>query len=330
MRDQRQATGGLLVELGGWFDHLASAELAAISGRRSVLAAPRLAKVSDVAVSDLVRLGCGRYVLLDLGSSDTPSKVPEGVEARLSGSYAVRFRDPRGALSEVDRRTAISSAWRAHPAPRVQLRNPDQDLFVYVTEDGLHFGELIGVCAPELRSTPVRRPFTRSYEMPPRKARVLVNLSGATPGTPFFDPCCGTGALVIEAARVGCAAFGGDLEIRATGGSAVNAAFDGVDAMIVAADGGAPPVRPGRIRSVASDLPYGRSATRRGLSSRELYHHVLSGLRSPVAVGGRAVLMAADEGDPVAEHDGWELESHIVEDARTVVRSIITWRRVEA
>lgn len=332
MRDQIPATKALLVELGGWFDHLATAELDAVGGQRSVFVAPRLAAVTGTSGRELLRLGGARYVLEDLGAAPTTAAVPDRIGERLRGSFAVRFRGSREALTDADRRSVISAVWRAHPAPRVALRRPHHDLFVYVTDDGLRFGELIGGCAPELRATAVRRPFFRSYETPPRKARVLVNLSGAQPGDRFLDPCCGTGALVIEAARIGCDAFGSDVEIRAARGSSSNASFDGVNAAFVAADAGWLHLRGGRVHRAASDLPYGRSATRRGRSGTDVFARVLAGLASAVEVGGQAVLVSADDGHVGAAaahaHDGWELRSHVVEDARTVRRSITTWRRV--
>lgn len=331
MRDPRpasQADKGLLVELGGWFDHLARAELQTVSDHRAVSVSHRLALVADVAVADLARLGASRWVLANLGVTTSPELLPVGAAAALTGSYAIRFHDPGRRLSDADRRSVISAVWRAHAAPRVDLDHPEQDLHVYVTDGGLWFGALLVQCAPELHAQ-ARRPFTRSYELPARKARVLVNLSGAKPGRRFLDPCCGTGSLVVEAARIGCNAYGSDLEVRATQGSATNAAFHGTPATALAADARRLPIATGAIDSVATDLPYGRSARRRGTSGADLYRAVLTELQDTMTAGGRAVLMALHEDTPTHPSPrGWEIAWSCLEDARTAIRSITVWHRV--
>jgi len=331
MRDPRREEPecpALLVELGGWFDHLAPAELQAVTEQRAVFVTPRLAVVTSTQPSDLARLGGGRLVHELAGACASPVHLPDTVTRRLSGSYALRFHDPHRRLSDVDRRCLISAAWRAHPAPKVDLRHPDHDLHVYVTDDCLWFGELVTTCAPELKESR-RRPYARSYEMPPRRARVLVNLSGARPGTRFLDPFCGTGSLVVEAARIGCWAVGSDIEVRSVRGAAVNACFERVGAEFMAADACALPfTNPAPIDAVACDLPYGRSAGRRGTSGRQLYEVTLSRLGDVLDAGGRAVMMSLPEDVPPCAPAGWELSWSCHEEARTVTRSIVVWRRL--
>jgi tRNA (guanine10-N2)-dimethyltransferase len=253
--------------------------------------------------------------------------VPDTVAAGLSGTFAVRFVDPQHALSNADRQRIIATIWRAHPAPRVDLRTPDHDLSVFVTDAGLWFGERLAECAPELRRSAPRRPFVRSYETPPRKARVLVNLSGAGVDHLFLDPLCGTGALVIEAARVGSNSLGADLDRVAVTGAARNASHDGATAQFFVSDSRRAPLAGGVVDAVATDLPYGRSASRRGLAGSQLYLGLLDALTATTTLGARVVVMALADDTPKRPPAPWQLAWQCIEEARTVTRNIAIWRR---
>jgi tRNA (guanine10-N2)-dimethyltransferase len=328
-RDGGQRTD-CIVELGGWQDELAWRELRTVAAGAVGRLDHRLALVDGVP-SDLARLGGSRFVSIGRGSSTSvDSGVPHELAAALTGgTFVVRFVDPRGALNDADRRRLISQVWRAHDVgrPRVDLSHPDHDIHIFVTDEGLWFGERVAECAPELRlKSGVRRPFVRSYETPPRKARILVNVSGARPGVRFLDPFCGTGSMVIEAARVGSAAAGSDVDARAVEGAARNALFESVDAAFFIAD--ARHLPQGRApQCVATDLPYGRSASRRAASGRSLYVDFLDTLGERAEPGTRLTVMALDEDAPRNAPIGWELEWECREDARIVVRRISAWTR---
>jgi len=55
---------------------------------------------------------------------------------------------------------------------------------------------------------PVER---RIFAMPPRLARIMVNLAGCTPGKTLLDPFCGVGTILQEALLSGAAVVGVDL-----------------------------------------------------------------------------------------------------------------------
>lgn len=328
MRDPKPAKqpgGGLLVELGGWFDHLAPLELATVAATGPVFLCPRLALVDGCYPTALLRLGTGRRVHTSLGASASPTEIPEAVVERLTGSYAIRFHHLHRRLAPADQRAMMSAVWRALPQPRVDLSHPDVDVHVYIGEDRLWFGELLGGCAPELRGKQARRPFARSYEMPNRRARVLVNLSGSRPGHRFVDPFCGTGALVIEASRIGATAFGLDLDKGAVAGALRNVEFDSADASLLASDARALPFAHSSFHAVAADLPYGKSAGRRGVAGSDLYRSALAALRPLVTGGTRAALMALEADAPQSCQDGWDLTWSCVEQGRMVTRLVAVW-----
>ena len=318
--------GEYLVELGGWFDHLASAELRSVAAGRVDFVGHRLARVAG-SPEELLRLGGSRAVHAARGVTERASRIPDELVARLRGTFALRFHDPRHLLSEPDRRRVISLTWRAHPSPSVDLVHPSHEIHVFVETNGVWFGERVGECAPELRSKAVRRSFFRSYETPPRKARVLVNLSGAGPDRRFIDPFCGTGALVLEAERVGCRAVGSDLDPSAVAGAVLNGREGGFRASFLMADARRLPAPLEAFGCGATDMPYGHSASLRGTPGRQLYTEVLHRLSDVVVPGGRVVVMSLDTDQPRADPNGWALEWRCREETRTLVRAVCVWRK---
>ena len=328
MRDPEPEFHQYLIELGGWFGTLAEAEVRAVAGGAARVLGDRLMLVERSKLGGLRHLGASRRVLTALGRSDSVVAIPDELAGRLAGTFAVRFRDPRRLLGADDRRRIIGQVWRAHPAPAVDLQAPAHDLYAYVDGSGIRWGVKVADCAPELRGPSRRRPFVRSYEMPSRKARVLVNMSAPGPGKGFLDPFCGTGSLVIEAARVGCLASGSDLDRRAVEGAVLNMEHEGISASLRAANALTSEAWAANYACVATDLPYGRSASRNRTAGTDLYRGFLDAAGGAVVQGGTAVVMSLECDTPTVELSGWEVADTHIEVARTVTRAITTWRRV--
>jgi tRNA G10 N-methylase Trm11 len=71
----------------------------------------------------------------------------------------------------------------------------------------------IGVHNPfEFQKRDVGKPVERRiFAIPPRLARIMVNLSGCTPGKTFLDPFCGVGTILQEALLSGARVVGTDV-----------------------------------------------------------------------------------------------------------------------
>lgn len=104
--------------------------------------------------------------------------------------------------------------------------------------------------APEL-------PRRTSTSLPSRLARAVVNLV-ARPGERVLDPLCGTGVLVVEAARIGCEVEGSDLTWKAVRWARENFAALGLSGTFSRADALELEVGEPRPQVVVGDLPYGR------------------------------------------------------------------------
>lgn len=67
----------------------------------------------------------------------------------------------------------------------------------------------------EFRSRDLGRPFQNSkVSIPPKIARILVNLTGLKPGETLLDPFCGIGTILQEAVVLGVKVLGGDIDGR--------------------------------------------------------------------------------------------------------------------
>jgi tRNA G10 N-methylase Trm11 len=103
----------------------------------------------------------------------------------------------------------------AMPAELLLKGFPEVRDFVFIFRDDGSFlvGETIKVADPfELKKLDVERPVQRPIlSIPPRLARIMVNLTGIRKGT-FLDPFCGIGTIVNEMVLQGLTVYGSDRE----------------------------------------------------------------------------------------------------------------------
>ena len=124
-------------------------------------------------------------------------------------------------------------------------------LELYATDDRWYLVERDAAqpfSAPEL-------PYRTSTSTSSRLARAIVNLV-ARAGDAVLDPICGTGVLLIEAARLGCSVRGSDTNVKACHMARANFSALGLEAEIVVRDAFEPTDEFADV--VVGDLPYGR------------------------------------------------------------------------
>ncbi len=94
------------------------------------------------------------------------------------------------------------------------LQTSGFELLALDSKNGLWMGRTLATVESEgFRFRDLERPFLRSeITMPPRIARVLVNLAGARSGDLVLDPFCGLGTILGEAAVRGCRVMGVDID----------------------------------------------------------------------------------------------------------------------
>ena len=309
----------LLFWLWGTDHGLARAEVESLTGQPALPLARGLVASHSSEWPPLSRLAFTRTVFVCLGRTDdlTPPFDPAQL---VTGTFAVRAHVPEavepadttGAIGAIGA-TALTGAATLGPSriarhvgelvglrlprPRVDLRRPETEIHLFVTPSGNYWGHpLIVIDGDQFAPRePHKRPFWRSMALPQRKARCLVNLSGVMPGGLLLDPFCGTGSIPVEAALMGIRCVASDVDPVVARGAALNFAALGLTEIgAQQLDARAWGDSPLRFDAMVADLPYGRSASIKGVDRDELYATFLETTARILQPGARAVLMAPE------------------------------------
>jgi putative methyltransferase (TIGR01177 family) len=185
--------------------------------------------------------------------------------------------DPRSVLRGVD--------------AKVDLRNPDFEFSLVRGEK-----DYVALTKPGKMSQAWsrRRPRVRAFFHPsaifPKLARALVNLSRFREGEVFLDPFSGTGSLAIEAFEAGARVVASDQAAKMALGSLANMRHFGQEWMgVIRADAFSHPVR--HVDAIATDLPYGRASSTRGVDPRDIAQRTLATMPLLLKEGSRMVVM---------------------------------------
>jgi tRNA (guanine10-N2)-dimethyltransferase len=165
--------------------------------------------------------------------------------------------------------------------------------------------------------------------MQAKLARVMVNLAQPKRGDLVLDPFCGTGGMLVEAGLIGCCVVGFDAKPHMLRGGLKNLKHYGINLEgVVIADARYPPVT--KVDCIATDPPYGRSASTLGANTRCIVEDFLSAVGDKLPRGAK-ICMASPEtitiGD-AGEGAGFKhLESHFVYVHRSLTREIVVFEK---
>jgi tRNA (guanine10-N2)-dimethyltransferase len=139
-----------------------------------------------------------------------------------------------------------------------------------------------------------RRPRARAFFHPaaifPKLARALVNFSRFREGEVFLDPFSGTGSLAIEAFEAGASVVASDQASKMVLGSLANMRRFGQEWMgVIRADAFSHPLR--QVDAIATDIPYGRASSTRGVDSWDIAQRTLATMPLLLKRGSRMVVM---------------------------------------
>ncbi|MCJ7721777.1 THUMP domain-containing protein [Candidatus Bathyarchaeota archaeon] len=214
---------------------------------------------------------------------------------------------------------------------RVNLSNPKKTFFGVLTDNRFIFGlkttEIIP--KPFLERGPRRRPFFHPTAMPAKLARLMVNLAQPKMGDLMLDPFCGTGGMLVEAGLIGCRVVGFDAKPHMLRGGLKNLKHYEIKLEGVAiADARYPPVT--GVDCIATDPPYGRSASTLGTNTRRIVEDFLSAAADMLPRGAK-ICMASPEtiqiGETAEEAGFKHLESHFVYVHRSLTREIVVFEK---
>jgi tRNA (guanine10-N2)-dimethyltransferase len=250
-------------------------------------------------------------------------------------SFEVRVRRVKGVTPEIVRvkleRKLGEQILKTVKTTKVDLSNPQKTFFGVLTDNRFIFGLKTAEIIPKQFSErrPRKRPVFHPTAMPSKLARTMVNLAQPRRGELILDPFCGTGGMLIEAGLMGCRVLGFDAKPHMLRGGLQNILYYGIQPEGVAiADARYPPVT--KVDCIATDPPYGRSASTLGTNTRQIVEDFF------VAVGdkiprGRRICMAAPKKlkiEDAGEDVGFKhVESHFVYVHSSLTRQIVVFER---
>lgn len=178
----------------------------------------------------------------------------------------------------------------------INLSAPDVEIRVLLGRK-CHAGILvheIDKSAYEARK-PEYRPFSLPISLHPKMARALVNLTGVRRGERLLDPFCGTGGILIEAAMVGARPIGCDIDERMISGTKQNLAHFGFkteETFICDVSELASRIK--EVDAIATDPPYGRSASTKKEPIESLYKRAFQSFSEVLKPGRRLAIVLPD------------------------------------
>jgi len=242
----------------------------------------------------------------------------------IEGTYSIRVKRIRE-YSRIDTESMekrIGGIFFQRGA-RADLKNPEIQLRVLLTEDKSIFGRIlysIDRSAFEARK-PHYKPFFYPGVMMPRAARALVNI--AKPEVSLLDPFCGTGGILVEAGLIGITVIGGDMQRKLLLGAKMNLDHYNIDHSLMFQDACGMALRDESVDAVVTDPPYGRSAAIKAESLEYLLTGSLREIYRVLKKGKRAVFISEREIETLAKDAGFRiLETHVQRVHKSLTRRI--------
>ncbi|MBS7616954.1 RsmD family RNA methyltransferase [Candidatus Bathyarchaeota archaeon] len=251
-------------------------------------------------------------------------------------NYVVRIKHVKNHAPEINgmtlERQIGEAIFNITKTAKVELRNPKKTFIGILTDKKLVFGLKLAEIPPKpfMERRPKKKPFFHPSAMMPKLARCMVNLAKPKAGDLVFDPFCGTGSILVEAALIGCRVLGADLQRRMIRGCLKNFTHFSVKPEgLIMADARNPPLK--AVDCVVADPPYGRSATTFKRSTKQITEQCLKAVHGMLAKGKR-VCMAAPKAICISQIGadlGYKhVESHFVYVHRSLTREIAIFEKV--
>jgi tRNA (guanine10-N2)-dimethyltransferase len=215
------------------------------------------------------------------------------VAPSLSPPIAVRVKRIKGHSREL-RRDRLEQLIGAAIGKEVNLSEPKSLVVGFLAEKFLLGRKIHAPRRDYSHRHPKTRPFFRPGVLLPKTARAVVNLTRIKPGEALMDPFCGTGSFLIEAGLIGAKVYGCDISSEMVQGCRENLEHYGIkdyhlevgDARVIGAR------YLNCFDAIATDPPYGISASTKGLSLEDLYSEAFNSFYEMLKEGGYACVLA--------------------------------------
>jgi tRNA (guanine10-N2)-dimethyltransferase len=250
-------------------------------------------------------------------------------------SFAVRVKHVKNYASKIDGMVLEGNlgklVLKEKTDAKVKLKNPEKTFLGILTSEKFIFGLKLAEIMPKpfVERRPRKKPFFHPSAMSAKLTRCMVNLAMPKAGELLFDPFCGTGSTLIEAALIGCRVLGLDIKRRMVRGSLKNLAYFNINSEgVVVADARSPPIT--KVDCVVTDPPYGRSATTLRRTTKQIVEEVLVTANSMLDKSQRICIAAPKTlniGRMGATLGYRHLDSHYVYVHRSLTREIAVFEK---
>jgi tRNA (guanine10-N2)-dimethyltransferase len=249
------------------------------------------------SIPDRLALSHGVYEFLGVCKPRMNDIISLAREAgpSIKEPVAVRVRRIRGLWREL-RRDILEKKIGSAIGKKVDLCNPQSRVVGFLTDRFFLGKELPFPSAKNdfyLRH-PKFRPFFHPGVLLPKIARASVNLTRIKAGERLMDPFCGTGSFLIEAGLLGARVYGCDINDKMVAGCRKNLEHFGIMNHHLEV-GDARQLKSKYAESfdaIATDPPYGISASTWGLSLEELYRGVFPSFYDMLKDGGYGCILS--------------------------------------
>lgn len=224
-----------------------------------------------------------------------------------TGSFAVRAERAPGTersagpgRKEVEE--TLGGLWAE--SLQVDLIDPDRLVRCWLLPDRVLIGEVLWQNdRSRYEARAIRhRPFFSPISGHPRWMRAIVNLAAGSPPAVVYDPLCGTGGILLEAALAGHHVVGSDIDPRMVEGTRQNLEHAQQEGLaLFEADVREAPAGFRRATgssepdAIVTDLPYGQSASTKKEGTLQVAQWTLAAIAALLPLHHRAVIGVADE-----------------------------------
>jgi len=213
---------------------------------------------------------------------------------------------------------------------KVNFKSPDEIIVGVLSGGNFVLGVFLGEsCRRDFRFRWVgNRPFIHPSSLTPAISRLFVNLCRARPGGLFFDPFCGFGGFLIEAALIGCEVIGLDIDTKMIRGCLSNLKYFNLkNYNLILGDARNLPFK--SVNFVATDPPYGRTASTKGMDLKSLIKYFLQDIYGLMSKDGYICIAGPTNVDlkNIGLDVGFKLvESHIMRVHKSLIREICVFK----
>jgi tRNA (guanine10-N2)-dimethyltransferase len=257
------------------------------TGISRILAA-RLAMTHRI-ISCIFECGISESDILK-SARDAKMIVPSGE------TFGVRVKQiQRSHLSSTDLEKHIGEViFDRSPGSRVNLKDPDHNFRLLVTNRSCIFGEVLASVnrTQFWERKPHKKPFFYPGTILPEVSRAIVNLCEIRSNDLVLDPFCGTGGILVEAGMIGARVIGIDVQESMLPGAEMNLKDCGSEYHVLCGDACNLPIADQSVDAVVTDPPYGRSAVVMAESVESLYRGALLEIYRVLKRGGHAVVIS--------------------------------------